>query len=543
MLRFGIVSRYREAKRFRQVVNTFLAYGFETVVLPRTPWHRVRRLFTGRGAEDKPASVRFREVLERLGPTFIKFGQLLSTRSDLLPDEWVEELVKLRDEVPPSPWEEIEAVLAKELGGGWRGLFRRVDERPVGSASIAQVHRAVLATGEEVVVKVRRPGIEEVVEVDIAVLRRIAQTLHRRIPELRIYRLPDLVDEFAFTIRREMDFKVEASNMERMRPILESSGVGVPEVFWDYTTRRVLVMELVPGVKLEDWRGSREEGCRLGESLALCFLRQVLEGGIFHADPHPANVVVCGDRLYLLDFGMVGFLDVEMREFVKNVFVAIVRRDYDTIVDWYRRMGLVEKMDTRRFKLELMGLVEPYLSQSLGRINIGEVVQRIVEVSIRYGVKFPSEFLMLGRAMLIVDGTVKRLCSHASVAQIVSPYAEELLSRSFSVDGVRREFIRLFNEVSQFKQDMSVIGRALAEVAVKAKEEGIKVKVMQDEIRDRELKRLGDRLVASTTSVGMFLAALFSWAFKVGWVNGWPLLSVLLLLGALMLLVLSFYLS
>ncbi len=539
---FGIVSRYKEANRLRQVVNTFLSYGIETFVIPKTPLAKLKGIFLRRREPQEPAPVRFRKALESLGPTFIKLGQLLSTRADLLPEDWIKELMKLRDELPPEPWEKVEPVIVQELGEDWRKLFKEIDPTPIGSASIAQVYRGVLSSGEEVVVKVRRPGIEEIVELDLAVLVRIANLLHRHLEGVSFYNLPQLVDEFAFTIRREMDFRIEAANLERLRKLLMGDGIGVPQVYWDLTTKKVLVMEYIPGVKLEEWEGTFEERCELARRLGIAFVRQVLEGGIFHADPHPANVIVSEGRIHFVDFGMVGFLDKEMRDFAQHVFMGIVFRDYDAIVYWYKRMGLVDRIDERRFKLELMGLVEPYISQSLKRINIGEVVYRIIEISMRYGVRFPSEFLMLGRAMLIVDGTVKQLCSDVSVIEIVAPYAEKLVAKGYRLRDVKEGVEKFYMEAVQFKENVLVLSNLLTEAVLKGKEEGVRVKVLQDEIRDRELRKLGDRLVASTMSVGLMLAALFSWAFKVGWSGAYPVLPVICLLGSLALLVISFIL-
>lgn len=536
----NLVSRYRETQRFRQVVNTFLAYGLETYILPKTPYYKLKAFMKRQKSPPEPPQARFRKALERLGPTFIKFGQILSTRADLLPEEWIRELMKLRDEVPPHPWQEIEKLLATEFGSNWKEIFTHIDREPIGSASIAQVYRGKLYDGEEVAIKVRRPGIEETVNLDIAVLSRIANMLHRHFEELRIYNLPQLVEEFGFTIRREMDFRIEAANMERLSPLLERHHIKVPVVFWNYTTQKVLVTEYIQGVKLENWRDTEEKQCKVAQRLSLAFIDQVIKEGIFHADPHPANIVISEEGIHLLDFGMVGFLDQEMREFVTKVFFHTVRRDYDGIVEEYKRMGMVERMDERRFKLELMGLVDPYLSQSLERINIGEIIQKIIEISIKYGVRFPSEFLMLGRSMFIMDGLVKNLCPRASVIEIVAPYAERYVVSKKGPESVIREIRKLQKEAQQLKENIVLFTKLATEAAVKIKEEGVKVKVLQDEIRDRELRKLGDRLVVTTVSIGFFLASLFSWGFKIGWKGDLPLLPVVFLLGALAFLALSF---
>ncbi|WP_068550683.1 ABC1 kinase family protein [Thermosulfidibacter takaii] len=519
-----------------------MAYGIESYILPKTPLLKLKAWFLRSKAPQEPPQIRFRKALEKLGPTFIKFGQVLSTRTDLLPESWTKELMKLRDEVPPTPWEEVERILNHEYPEGWRKIFAEIDPAPVGSASIAQVYRGRLTSGDEVAIKIRRPGIEEVVELDLAILMRIAQLIHRHIEELRIYNIPQMVEEFGFTIKREMDFRIEAANAERLKPVLEKHDIHVPKIFWQNTTSKILVTEFVKGQKLEDWEGSEDAKCDLAKKLALAFIDQVVEAGIFHADPHPANIIVTETGIYLIDFGMVGFLDQDMRDFVTKIFLYTVNRDYDAIVESYKRMGLVERIDERRFKLELMGLVDPYLTQSLERINIGEIVQKIIEISIKYGVKFPSEFLMLGRSMLLMDGLVKQLCPKISVLEIVAPHAKKIASRKAKPENLLKELKRIHQDAQKIKEDFLLLTQLATETALRVKEEGVRVKVLQDEIRDRELRKLGDRLVATTVSIGLFLASLFSWGFKIGWAKNLPVLPAILLLGSIILLGIAFLL-
>ncbi len=531
--RFNPFPRYKEAVRFRQVVNTFLAHGLGTFLDTRKSLLKLRRLFR-KEIHVYPPHVRFRMALEKLGPTFIKLGQILSTRSDLLPEEWVKELMKLRDEVPPNRWEEIEAILKCEFGDDYKNVFYQIETVPVGSASIAQVHRAYLKTGERVVVKVLRPNIEEIVEIDIAVLRRIANFIHKHFEEFKIYDFPSLVEEFAFTIKREMDFRIEASNCERIAEILREEGIRIPKVFWDYTTKRVLVLEEIEGVKLERWKGDEEEACKLAERLVYVLLKQIIEGEIFHADPHPANIIITfNGNLAFIDFGMVGFLDKQMQQFVGRIFLCIVNRDYDAIVSEYKRMNLVERMDERRFKLELMGLVEPYLVSRIGRIDLGDVIRRIIEISSRYGVKFPTEFLMLARSLLVMDGTIRNLCGKVNVLELVAKYARDIENRRGKMRIFLEEFKELQSDIQRAREDLRVILFSSAELMLKAKEEGIKVKVMQDEIREKEMRSLGNRLVASTVSVGFFLGALFAYGLNVGWMKDMPILSIALLVMAI----------
>ena len=537
--RFNFTSRYKEALRFREVVNTFVAHGIGTFLETKKPFMRLKRLFR-RESDVQPPYVRFRLALEKLGPTFIKLGQVLSTRADIFPEEWITELMKLRDEVPANSWEEIEDILQKELGKDYKSKFEFIDRNPIGSASIAQVHRAKLANGEDVVVKVLRPKIEEIVDLDIAVLRRIASFIHKHFPDFRIYDFPSLVDEFAFTIKREMDFRIEGANCERISVLLREDGVRIPKVFWELTTKRVLVLEEIKGIKLEHLGSQDNIRCELAEKLVYVLLKQIIEGDIFHADPHPANIlVVDGNELAFVDFGMVGFLDKRLQEFVARIFMHIVNRNYDGIVSEYKRMNMVERMDERKFKLELIGLVEPYLVSRLSSINLGDVVRRVIEISSRYGVRFPTEFLMLARALLVMDGTVRMLCGDLNVLDLVASYAKDMQKRKSKAKLIIEGIKDLQSDLQRIREDTRVILFAGAETLLKVKDEGLKVKVMQDEIREREMRAVGNRLVASTVSVGFFLGALFSYGLKMGWVSGFPAVSIILLLASIAIFLLS----
>ena len=427
---------FREVHRLRQVINVLVKYGFGWVV-DKTGLSRLlslgRRIF--RFQEKVPLSPpqRLRKVLEELGPSFIKLGQILSTRPDLIPPEFIPELQKLRDEVAPLPWEKIEHLLTQEWGPNWRNMLDIPVKDPLASASIAQVYKGTLSTGEEVVVKVLRPGIKETVKRDIEVMRVIARLLERYIPESRLYHPVDLVEEFAFTIMREMDFTIEAANAEKMR--LNMRGlpwVIVPKIYWDLTTSSVLVMEHVEGVGLDQKELLEDKGidrALVARRLVTAFLKQVLEDGFFHADPHPSNIMVGENgELIQIDFGMMGYLDKSMRRAVATLLFRIIRRDYDGIIKVFKHVGVMEEgLDERRFKLELMGLLEPYFSRTLEGMPLGKVVNQVMHLSLKYRIRFPPELYLLGRALVLVDSNLRYLHPEMNVIEVVTPFALKIL--------------------------------------------------------------------------------------------------------------------
>ncbi len=422
---------FREVHRLRQVINVLVKYGFGWVVDKAGLTHLLsvgRRLLRFQEKIPLTPPQRLRKVLEELGPSFIKLGQVLSTRPDLVPEEFIQELKKLRDEVAPLPWQDVEPLLKDEWGENWESTVRISVKEPMASASIAQVYLGELTTGEEVVLKVLRPGIRETVKRDIEVMRLLARLLERYLPESRLYHPVELVEEFAFTIAREMDFTIEAANAERMRANMRGfKWVVVPKIYWELTTRSILVMEQVEGVRLDQPHVLDEKGIdrpTVAQRLLTAFLKQAMEDGLFHADPHPSNILIGenGEIVYV-DFGMTGYLDGTVRDLLATLMIRIVKRDYDGIIKAFKRMGATgEELDERRFKLEIMGLLEPYFSRSLEGMPLGTVVNQVIQISLRYHIRFPPEFYLLGRALVLMDSNLRYLYPELNVIDMVTPF-------------------------------------------------------------------------------------------------------------------------
>jgi len=536
---------FREVHRLRQVINVLVKYGFGWVVDKTGLSHLLslgRRLL--RFQEKAPLSPpqRLRRVLEELGPSFIKLGQILSTRPDLIPSEFIPELQKLRDEVAPFSWKEIEHLLNHEWGLGWENLLEIPAKDPLASASIAQVYKGTLTTGEEVVVKVLRPGIRETVKRDIEVMRVIARLLERYLPESRLYHPVDLVEEFAFTIMREMDFTVEAANAEKMRANMKGfSWVIVPKIYWDLTAPSLLIMEHVGGVRLDQGEVLEDKGIDrvlVARRLVTAFLKQVLEDGFFHADPHPSNILV-GDEgeLIQVDFGMMGYLDKSMRQAVATLLFRIVRRDYDGIIRVFKKVGVMEGgLDERRFKLELMGLLEPYFSRTLEGMPLGTVVNQVMHLSLKYRIRFPPEFYLLGRALVLVDSNLRYLYPELNVIEVVTPFALKILrerhqprkiveSLGEEWEGIR-EGIRVFP--SQMLQVLQRINKG--DVHLYLTHEGLEE---LKEVMERNSLRLSiTLLLALFVVMGTWgLSSPWGWEWQVVGLPFFPLVSYGLAVG------------
>ncbi|MEK7678781.1 MAG: AarF/UbiB family protein, partial [Deltaproteobacteria bacterium] len=312
---------YKGIKRLRTIVFVFVKYGFQPFVerLHLTGLLTLtQRLMLRKPVPGLTDAQRLRLALEELGPTFIKVGQLLSTRPDVLPEEFIIELLKLQDEVAPIPYAGMVKVIEEEFKRPVRELFERIDERPIAAASIAQVHRAVLSTGAEVAVKVQRPGIEGVIETDISILRYLARLIHRHMPESSLYDPNGMVEEFSRVIKRELDFTLEASYMEKFRDALKDDArVKIPKVYWEMTGKRVLTMEGITGIKVDNVERLRAEGIntrKVAHMIADVFFKQVFDLGLFHGDLHSGNIfVISEDKFALVDFGIVGRIDKRMK--------------------------------------------------------------------------------------------------------------------------------------------------------------------------------------------------------------------------------------
>jgi ubiquinone biosynthesis protein len=396
--------------------------------IPPFPWG----LFGRRPPPAPTQAEHLRLALEELGVTYIKLGQILSTRSDLLPPEYVAELQRLQDAVPPEPAGVIEAQIERELGRPPSALFASFDPQPIGSASIGQVHPARLRSGEEVVVKVQRPGVEALVEEDLAILRDLARAASGRTIWGRIYDLPALVDEFATTLRGEMDYLLEGQNADRFRHNFRGDHrLRVPAIYWDYTTRRVLTMERLEGIKINDLPALEAAGIdrqRLAAGAAQTTLKMILEHGFFHADPHPGNFVVMeGEVIGLLDYGMVGRLDEPTRDGLLFLLLAIANQDLDRVVDQLMSLGVTgSTLQLDRLRSDLGHLLSLYWGVPLKEIDIGRILEESLAITRRHRLQVPTNLVLLTKTMAMDEGLARNLDPDFSAAEVLRPYVMQL---------------------------------------------------------------------------------------------------------------------
>lgn len=432
--------RVRGIRRFWKILRIFTKHGCGDIVD-----HLFRR--KDKSYETKegipfrpkfPSPERIRIAFEELGPSFIKLGQLLSTRADIFPSEYVEEFRKLQDQVPPEPFPAIKSIIEKTLKRPLYDIFQEFDPQSIAAASVAQVHAAKLYSGEKVAVKVIRPGIDKMIKDDIRLMYYLAEKIENNFEVGKILGAINLVKEFERTIFKELDMTIEAGNIEKFREnFKEIDEIHIAGVYWEFISKSVLVMEFVQGIKMDqvvtliEHKIDPKEIAMIGlRSLS----RQLMEFGFFHADPHPGNTLVMLDgRVSLVDFGIMGYLDEAMMLQIANVFLGYAEHDYDLIMEALLDAGLINEdtMDITNFRRDLRQMSEPFYGRSLQTISVKNVYDEVMELVMRYQIRLPRDLLLLFKTFVQTESLGKILGSDASILEVMKPYAKKLLQRGY----------------------------------------------------------------------------------------------------------------
>ncbi len=463
--KIGVIGRtYRHLQRYRQILTVLFKYGFGDLVevLKIEQYIEIGLKMISRKRRDRLEKLsraeRVRLAFEELGPTFVKLGQILSTRPDLVPVDFINELSKLQDMVPPFPFDEASEIIKVDLGAAPEELFTSIDKTPIASASIGQVHRAELKDGEDVAVKVQRPGIKKIIEVDLEIMFHLATLMEKHIEEMDLYRPVKIVEEFARTIEKEIDYSIEATHMERFaRDFLNDPTIYVPKVFRDTSTSRVLTMEFIDGIKiseisrLDDAGYDRKIIAVRGADLAL---KQVFNNGFFHADPHPGNIFVLPNNVIcLLDFGMMGSVDRQTREDFVDLLDSVVHKD--TLKATRLLLELTdhdEEPDIRLLERDLSDFIGQHLYKRLKDIEIGKMLQGLLEVASRYRLRIPPDMFLMMKAFSSTEGVGLMLDPDFDMIMRAAPFIERVKRARFYPKRIAGDIVTLVAELLKFAQ-------------------------------------------------------------------------------------------
>ncbi len=455
---------YRHLNRYRQILGTLFKYGFgdlierlnieqyieiglQMISNHKRPAHPVRRL-------TRPQRVRM--ALEELGTTYIKLGQILSTRSDLVPMRYIEELSKLQENVSPFSFIEVKKVVNGEFGKPINLLFEEFHKKPLASASIGQVHKAVLKNGETVAVKVQRPNIKKIVEVDIEIMLHLAMLMERNIEEMAFFRPVKLIEEFSRGLEKELDYTKEADNLERFsRQFFTDHTLYVPKVHREMTTERILTMEFIDGINISDTssldkaRLSRKKIVNRGADL---FLKQVFDHGYFHADPHPGNIrVLKGNVLCFLDFGMMGIIDKYTKADFVDLIYSVVKQDETKATRTLLQLTTWEKEpDLRLLERDVSEIMGSYFYKPLKDIEIGKLLQQMIELNSRYHLRIPPGIFLMMKALSTIEDIARNLYPEFDMVSHVAPFIKREKAEKFHPKKIAESALDISGNIFHF---------------------------------------------------------------------------------------------
>jgi len=535
----GLRRSWRHLNRYQEILKVFVKYGFYDIVekirvgllfdiskkiLPRLEKKELATLGT---------AVRLRMALEELGPTFIKLGQMLSIRPDLIPPHIADEFSKLQDEVRPVSFDVVKPYIEAELGSSLTDLFSEFNQDAIAAASLAQVHWAKLKSGEEVAVKILRPNIQHVIETDLEILYDLARLLEKHIPESELYDPIGIVNEFSTTIRKEQNMIFEGRNIDLFRRhFKDDPTIKLPIVYWELTTEKILVTEYIKGIKISEIEILEKQEINLKEVAnngAQLILKMVFECGVFHADPHPGNIFVLpGNVLAPVDFGMVGRIDEEMKECLVNILRGIVDKDTHRISRTLLKIGMIEdQIDRRKLNRELLEFLDRYYRIPLNQLSTPQLLNEFLVLIRNFRIKLPSDLVMMGKALAISEGVGRKIYPEFNMFELIVPYSEKLLLHRLDPFYQFKNFSRFMETGIDFLGNLPDDFRL---ILTKLKKDQITIKFQHQGLEHltRELDRASNRLAFSLIIAALLIGSSMLIQFNKGpFLFGYPALGII----------------
>ncbi len=523
--KIGVLGRtYRHFNRYRQILAILFRYGFGDLVdrLKIDQYLEIGLQMISRqrreNVEKLTRAERLRLLFEELGPTFIKFAQILSTRPDIIPADVIREFEKLQDEVPPFSFDDARRIVENELGDSLESLFSEFDPVPLASASIGQVHKAVLKDGDVVAVKIQRPRVRRAIEIDLEILLHLATLAERHVEEAALHRPVQVVEEFTRTLSRELDYSIEAANMERVSAqFIKDRTIYVPKVYSDYSGTRVLTMEHVDGIKVSETTRLLQEGLNLKVITrrgADFIMRQVFEFGFFHADPHPGNIFVLpGNVICPIDFGMTGCVDKRRRDLFVDILESVARRDSERSARLLLELGEYdEEPDIRLFEKEIDDFMSRHLFKSLKDLDVGRLLQDFLDIATRNRVRVPPVIFLMMKAFAAVEGIARLLDPEFDMVAHAEPFVRRAKLSRYNPKKIARDLFAALSDSVTVAQDLPREILGLTRLARQNRlSVGIEIKDLDVFLRsnDQVSNRLSSAVITGSLIIGSALLLAF----------------------------------
>lgn len=462
-----VSKRYRHLRRYQQIIGIILKYGFENIIDAMNIDHYIESglqlipfVKTHEKVEKFSRNQRIRMALEELGPTFIKMGQILSSRPDLIPVDLLNELTKLQNHVPAFDFALVKSIIESEFGIPHDQVFESMEISPFASASIGQVHRAKTHSGDEVAVKIQRPGIQKTIATDLEIILHLASIMENNIEEAAFFKPVRIVKEFSKTIERELDYTIEASNMELMADqFFSDRTIHIPKVYREESSPRVLTMEYVKGIKADNIKAIDSAGLdrtmivRRGADF---IMKQIFEHGFFHADPHPGNIFIKTNNIICpVDFGMTGYVDKATMEAFADTAYAIATKDFRMTARLLCEIGEYETQpDLPRLEKDISLFVSMHLAKSLKDINTAQMVTHLLELCTKHEVRIPPDFFLMLKSFIAIEGISKKLDPEFDMIAHATPYVTAAKLKKLEPSKIARDFMGIARESYKFVQNL-----------------------------------------------------------------------------------------
>jgi ubiquinone biosynthesis protein len=529
----------KNVQRLRQIIGVFAKHGFVDVVdrMNLGKFLPSRLAAYAELQAEKTIQERLRLAFEELGPTFVKLGQLLSTRPDLLPEQFIEEFTKLQDNVQPLPFEIVRTIVERELKKKLEDAYSKFDPVPIGAASIGQVHTATLNTGEQVVVKVQRPEIDKIIDTDVSLLAFLAGLLEKYVPETRVISPKTIVNEFFRTLSFELDFVVEANNMSKMAENMAAlPEVVIPKVYRALSTDKVLTLERLEGIRVNDLKALEAAGIdrkRIVEVGARAFFKSVMIDGLFHGDLHGGNLFILpGNRLGIIDFGIVGRLSQKSRDQLATMLMALLTEDYEKLCYQYAELGTAgPSIDFDGFQREVRNTLAPYMGLSLSELNAGKILIEATKIAAQYRIQVPGDWMIVFKAILTIEGMGRTLDPGFDLLSMGQELAKDLVKNQYSPQRLSKDFLWVAKDIAEL---MQVLPRQIRWMFRKFNSNDFAFEIKSQELQDirRQLDVNGRRLSLTVLVVGLFLSGSIALQHPAGrMVGDFPVIAVVFIAG------------